>query len=173
MRVHTPWKRQRGRLLTGRRPRPGCAGCDAAWGRFFQPHFIVRLQCFYGFPGRDAAPNMRCRMEGFSVFRRTQRRSLHKKPAPVRGWRTGDGRICNAGRIPLWEKWRIGPAEHAAGVFFYGWVTVIYPYLGRSSFQRGEMISILNWPEKLIHIFFEKPVTCSPYSVSLTDAWTF
>ena len=45
--------------------------------------------------------------------------------------------------------------------------------IGWSSFQRGEMISILNCPEKLMHIFFENPVTCSPYSVNLTDAWAF
>ena len=51
--------------------------------------------------------------------------------------------------------------------------THLYSYLGWSSFQRGEMISILNCPEKLMHIFFENPVTCSPYSVSLTDAWAF
>ena len=56
--------------------------------------------------------------------------------------------------------------------FLYGSTIVMYSYLGWSSFQRGEMISILNCPEKLMHIFFENPVTCSPYSVSLTYTYS-
>ena len=141
-------------------------------GTFFQPHFIVRLQCFYGFPGRDAAPNMRCRMEGFSVFRRTQRRSLHKSPPPSVDGGRGRENIQRrphpfVGEMADW-------AGRARGRRFLLWLgNCDIPIFGAELFPTGEMISILNWPEKLMHIFFEKPVTCSPYSVSLTDAWTF
>lgn len=142
-------------------------------GTFFSAAFYCAAPMLLRLPRKRCGPQHA--LPYGRIFRLSQNtKALFTQKARPRPWMAdGGGRICNAGRIPLWEKWRIGPAEHAAGVFFYGWVTVIYPYLGRSSFQRGEMISILNWPEKLMHIFFEKPVTCSPYSVSLTDAWTF
>ena len=142
-------------------------------GTFFSAAFYCAAPMLLRLPRKRCGPQHA--LPYGRIFRLSQNtKALFTQKARPRPWMADGGRrICNAGRIPLWEKWRIGPAEHAAGVFFYGWVTVIYPYLGRSSFQRGEMISILNWPEKLMHIFFEKPVTCSPYSVSLTDAWTF